>query len=358
MAKNHELKNTRYNFEARGIVVGVKRNKFYASGVGKNGSAWNNIRFSLQVAPKEYITVSLMGNVRDTVYVYNKKTKTTNKVKWEDRFREHDGRLIGVGVGLTQDENGKNESLVLTEYDAVECMHKQLEDGMSVYVRGTMSPHVFEKEGNVRRSVDLVIGSIYMCKEPIDFDSEDFERKASFDSKAMLFQSIDKEVDADDKATGRFVVTAYNVEYAAIESMPFIVDEAHAKSIANPMKKTMKPCQTIEVDGTIVVNNFIEEVEDDDDLGCWGDADTVPQKRQKSHSVVEFRIDHAYPGTIDKETYSEKSVSAAITAIAEAKSVSKQFGDNTKKAVNIEPDDDEADAMWGDDDSNEYLPWD
>ncbi|MCQ2076950.1 MAG: hypothetical protein MJZ20_07975 [Bacteroidaceae bacterium] len=358
MAKNHELKNTKYNFEVRGIVAGVKRDKFYASGIGKNGSAWNRIRFSLQVAPKEYVTVTLMGNVRDKVYVYNKKTKSTNSVKWDDRYREHDGRLIGIGVGLSKDESGKNENVVLTEYDAVEYMHKNLEDGMSVYVRGTLSPHTFERDGNTRHSVDMIINSIYLCKDNIDFDSEDFERKASFDSKAMLFHSIDKETDADDKATGRFVVSAYNVEYAAIEPISFIVDEAHAKSLANPMKKAMKPCQAIEIDGTIVVNNFIEEVEDDDDLGCWGDADTVPQKRQKSHSIVEFRIDHAYPGTIDKETYSERELSAAIVAIAEAKNVSKQFGDNTKKAIDIEPDDDEADAMWGDDDSSEYLPWD
>lgn len=352
MAKIHDMKFSNPTFDMRGVVFGCKRDKFYQSGTGKSGSAWNRIKFSLKVAPDEFIPVTLMGNVRDQVYFYDKDNKTTHKVAWKDRRKFNKGRLIGVGVALERDEEDKNVNQTLTEYDAVNYMHDTLEDGMSVFIRGKIVPNSYtDKNGNLRRTNEFIISGIFLTTDEVDFDG-DFERHAQFEWSAtkkmtgFVYDNITKDED------GRFVATGMTIDYAKIEPIDFIIEPRNEKTLAAPMKKALKQYNSIDIDGTIVVKTeVVEEDSGEDDV--WSDGSPA-RKKQNGPTVIELVINHAYPRTIDKEAYSVKEMEAAMAAIKANDKVSKQFGEPKNETSE---DDWNDDSDWGGDDDDDELPW-
>ena len=343
MAKDriHELKQTSATFQARGVVLGMKKDKTY-----KNGGKWNVIEFGLNINNNKPIFIKLNGFTRDEVFYYKaSETKgekgSTKRVAWKDRKTSpgEGYRLIGVNISVDKDENGKNINEMFTEYDAVEHLHENLKDGESVFVKGNVVFSSFtDKNGQTKKKIELVPTQIsYM--DAIDFDSADFEEMAAFEN-TLVFSGIEKETDENDKKTGRAILSGYSIGYNTIEPVSFIIDADHAKLAAN-LSKTLKSSNAIKTYGRIEVTNNTSEVEAEDD--GWGETSVM--ERVNAPIKREYVIFRAVKESIDTETYSDAKIANALKAIKNAKDASEKFVDTSND-----------DSDWGDDDDGDE-PW-
>ena len=353
MAKEriHEMPVTRGTYQVKGLVNGVKKQNFYTEKKTKTNKDFRAVNFGVEYDENKNVYMSLNGMVKDKVYFSKKNDngKTDTKaVDWKSRNKEDaDGyRLIGVNVGLSKTTNssGKevNDKKVMAEFDACQYISEKLEDDMSVFVKGNLEFSSFTNKNNeVSRSIKFIPSQISLCQD-VDFDDDNYEKKNNF-TQTIVFVGIDQEKDANDKATGRFVVEAKIVNYNSIESAEFIIEDA---KLAKQFKNGLKPYWAIETSGKINVVNNVETVESDD---CWGEANAMD--RVVAPTKREIVIPGAKPSTIDKESYSEKAINDAIKKMNAANKAEENF---EGKAASASSTDD-----WGstnaDDDGDE--PW-
>lgn len=352
MAKErlHDMKNTNSSFQLRGIVTGTAKQKFYRSGVAQNGNSWNAIEFGIKIAENKIVYCTMSGFPRAEVFYYKSGEKgskgTTQKVAWKDRKKSpgKDYRLIGVNISTSRDENGKNVNEMFTEYDAIEWLHENLKDDDSVFIKGSLQFSSYtNKNGEIRKKIELVPTQISYTQKPVDFNAEDYKEMCEFEN-TLVFSSIDKETDENDKVTDRFVLSGYSVGYNTVENVSFIIDANHAK-LATNLKKAMKPGYSIKTFGRVEVINDISIVEDDE--SGWGE--TSPMQMINSPVRREYVVYRAEPSSIEKEDYSEDKISEAIRKIKAAKTATENFGE--KVDTNDDVDD------WGSDDNSDDEPW-
>ena len=159
---------------------------------------------------------------------------------------------------------------------------------------------------------------------------EDFKEMAEFEN-TIVFSSLDKETDSNDKPTGRCILSGYSINYSSVEPVSFIIDEAHAK-LANNLKKAMKPGYAIHTFGKINVVTNVSVVEEDD--SGWGE--TSPMQRLNAPVIREYVVYRAEPHSIDKELYSEEAIAAAIRKIKAAKTAVEKFEGKSKVNIDVE----------------------
>lgn len=346
-----ELKETKGIFQIKGIINGVESKRFYTSKTTKNGNDFRNVNFGCAYDDKKSIYLDLNGMPQKSVY-FSKRNQATNKtevqaVAWANRnkFNEDGWRMIGVNLGLqkTRDENDKvvNLKTTLAPYDACEYIKDYMADDSSVFVKGNLEFSSYtDKDGNIRRSIKYVPNQISLCQD-VDFaEYDDDKNKPVHDfTQPIVFIGIDKEK-ADDKDTGRFVVSAKIVTYNDIIDTEFIIADA---KLAGVFKKNLKAYNAITVHGKIEVSHSIQKVEEDD---CWGETNSM--NSVSSPTKVELVITGATPSTIDKEAYDEKSVNDAIKKIRASKEADNNF---------VVKDDSASDDDWGADDFSDDTPW-
>lgn len=352
--KLHEMKSTQSNFQLRGKIIGVKSQKFYKSGSGKNGGVFNALEFGVQIAESKTVYVSMRGFPRDEVFYYkrgeNGAKGTTKRVAWKDRHKSpgEDYRLIGVNISTGKDEDGKNINKTFVEYDAIEWLHDNLKDNDSVFIKGNLQFSSYtDRNGQTCRKVELVPTQISYTQKQIDFDADDYTEMAEFEN-TLVFQSIDKEEDENGKATGRFILSGYSIGYNSVENVSFIVDAEHTK-LANNLKKAMKDGYSIKTFGRIDVIVDTTTV-DSDDTG-WGESS--PMERLNAPVRREYVVYRADPGSISKDDYSTEEIAAAVRKINAAKTAAENFGEKANKSVDISVDDDD----WSVDSTDESDPW-
>lgn len=347
MAKQRlfNLPETKGNFQLKGVVSGVKSNKFYTVNKTRNGTDMKNVNFGCAYDDKKNVYLNLNGMPQQSVY-FSKKNPTTQKnetkqVDWVNRnkFNEEGYRLIGVNLGLTKvaDENGKmvNDKKTMAPFDACDYIKENLQDDMSVFIRGNLefSSYV-DKNGNKKRNVRQVPSQISLCA-PVDFEEYSDNNKPVHDfEQTIVFWGIEKE-------DGRAVVSAKIVTYNSIEDAVFYVTNP---ALANSMRKKLKIGNAIKVHGKIEVRHNIDVVEVEDE---WGEKN--PMKSVNGSSVTEMIITGASPETIDTETYSEANIAAAIKAVNNAKNAEKQFAPASNTDSEID---------WGDEAEDDESPWD
>lgn len=356
MAKErlHNLKQTSSTFQTRGVVFGMKKDKAYQSGVTKSGSQWNSIEFGLNINKNAPIFIKINGFARDEVFYYKSAEKkgekgTTARVAWRDRKNSpgEGFRLIGINISTGKDANGKNVNEMFVEYDAVEHLHATLKDGASLFIKGNMVFSSYtNKNGQTQRKVELTPTQISFTNEPIDFEADNFTAMAEFEN-TIVFSGVDKETDMNGKETGRFILSGHSVGYNTIESVSFIIDEAHAK-LANNLRKAMKPGYSIKTFGRVSVIADVSAAESDDD--GWGEAS--PMERINSPVRREYIVYKADKDSIDKETYTEESIAKAIKAVKNAKEASAKFVDTSEETEDWGSDDE-----WGGDSNDDDIPW-
>lgn len=307
----HGLPETKGFFKVRGNITGMQRENTFKQLTTKTKKQMNILNFGVETAPESTVYLTLQGIERDDVYFGKRAEKKgekgqTKKVKWADR---HDDQgegfnLMGISIGLEQDEKGKNVITNFTELDATEYLNEELKDEMPVFIRGDIEFSSFKNnKDEVRHSKKFVPKSIYNSNS-IDFEAEDFKETADFKQK-IIFMGIEK---VDDKDDPRFQVEAKVVTYGSIENTDFIIRNT---SLANQLRKGLKPYQAIEVWGNIY--NKVDSDEVEEQTSVWGEEDNF-KKINKSY-IRELVIIGADPETIDSETYSEEAIEEGINKL-------------------------------------------
>ena len=348
-----ELQETKGTFQVRGIINGVEKDRFYTSKKTQTGKDFRAVNFGCEYNDKQTIYMNLNGMPQQKVYFSNRNQSTgkteTKDVPWANRhkFNEEGFRMIGVGLGLTKtkDQTGKevNDKKTMTPFDACEYINDNLKDDMSTFIKGNIEFSSYtDKDGNIRRSVKYIPGQISLCKE-VDFSKyDDADNKPAHDfTQNIVYMGIEQEM-VDDKATGRFIVSAKIVTWSDIVDTEFIVTD---KNLANLFRKNLKSYYAITVHGKIEVSHSVQEVEEDD---SWGEANAM--NRVSAPTKTEMIITGATPSTIDRETYTEKNIAEAVRAIKASKTAEQNFSgkaNNNDDTSNWgEVDEDDGDEPW------------
>ena len=346
-----ELPETKGSFQVKGIVNGVKRDKFYTDKKTQTGKDFRAVNFGCEYNATTSMYMSLNGMPQTDVYFSKRNQDTgkteTKKVAWANRnkFNEDGWRMIGVNLGLvkTVDKEGKsvNDRKTMHAFDACEYIKKNLNDDVSTFIKGNIEFSSFtDKEGNVRRSVKYVPNQISLCQDVVFGDFNENNKPVHDFTQNIVYTGIEKEKE-NEKDTGRFVVTAKIVTYSDIVDTEFIITDA---KLANLFKKNLKPYNAITVHGRIEVTHLVEEDSDDG----WGEANAMAAV--SAPSKTEMIITGATPSTIDRETYTEKNVAEAIKAIKASKTAEQNFSGKSN--------DDEAEDDWGEvDEDSDEEPW-
>ena len=354
MAKRlFELPETKGTFQVQGIVNGVEKEKFYAVSKTSTNKDFRRVNFGCEYDSKKSIYLDLNGMPQSDVY-FSKRTQEgkteTKKVPWANRhtFNESGFRMIGVNLGIVKitDENGKvvNDKKTMHSFDACDYIRDNLKDDASVFAKGNIEfSSYFDRNGNLTRGVKYIPNQISLCKD-VDFEEYDYidKKPKHHFTQTIIFNGIEQEKE-DDKATGRFIVGAYIVTWSDIVSTEFIITDG---KLAQLFKKNLKPYHAITVHGCIEVTQQVDTVVEEDG---WGESNEMNSNR--APFKIEMVITGATPSTIDRETYTEKNVNEALSAIRNAKQAEQNFSGTANTTDNEEID-------WGEDADDEEVPWD
>ena len=360
----HGLKVTSGSFQIRGIVTGVQSNNFYSEkDITNSKNKVRNANFGVKydvardggnvdLTMGKTIYPTVQGFTRESVYFSkreNDKTET-KQIPWAQRLdfatNNPDWRVIGVNVGLEKDEEGKNIKQYLTEFDAAKTIKDKLKDDMSVFVRGNLEFRSYtNNQGETKRFTTFAANQISLCAD-VDYEDEEFDAKHDFE-QTIVYTGIEKETDADNKPTGRFILSGYVVSFNAIEPVSFVVVDS---KLANLMRKNLKPYNSIQVHGKIEVSHVVEEVVEES-TDEWGDSNPMSNRRTNAPTKRELVVTGASPSTITTDVYTEENVSAGIAKLKAKAQVNKNFGE--KKEETVANNDD-----WGTSaDDSEDEPW-
>lgn len=320
-SKGLGLQETRGYFQLKGKIIGVDKDNFYTEKTTKTNKPMRMINMGVEIDKEKSVYVNLNGMERDFV-VFSKtegsgkdRKVITEKVKWADRFtfNKPDFKLIGVNLGLTKITNSEgkevNDQKVLVEYDACKYISDNIQDGMSVYIRGKNEFSTYD--GTHRKH--FIPTQISLCRE-VDFDDEEFKVLGNFE-QTIVFMGINKNDE------GNFIVSAKIVTYSTVEDAEFIIDKSKSK-FASTLRK-LKPYTSLKVFGDIVVEHDIDEIEVDDDDG-WGEAN--PMKRVNNSTQRILLITGADKDSVDTELYSEEIIDEAIEKTKASRNADKDFG--------------------------------
>lgn len=318
----HGLQETKGEFAFRGIVNGVDKDSFFKETATKSGKGFKMVNFGLEVDKGKNVYVSLNGMERDKVYFTHKNENgkyDTVDVAWANRktFKKEGYKLLGTSLGLTKtiDKNGKeiNDSKTMPEFDACQYIADNLQDDVSVYVRGKIEYSTY----NDKHYTKYVPSQISLCK-PIDFADEKFKPFAEF-KQGIVYKSIEKTAEG-------FTVHGYVVEYGAIEEIELYIKPERA-GLAKTLKK-LKPYTFVILVGYVDVEQHTETVVDDsgDD---WGDASSNSFTRVSAPTERKMYVVAGMADSVDTSLYSEQSINEGINKLKAESQAKSDFGETS-----------------------------
>ena len=344
--KGLELPQQRGNFEIKGIVTNTLKEGFFKETKTKTGKDFRALNFGVTFDKNQTLFITLTGMPMDNVYFSKRGEKgekpTTMPVPWKDRrtFKKEGFSLIGVNCGLKKTTNDKgtevNDIQHLTPFDACQYISENLQDGVSVYIRGNIEfSHYANKEGELQHNSKLVITQISLCK-PVDFEATDFKPDAQF-TQPFVFMGVRKEDSV-------FVAEGKVVNYATVEDAEFTIENP---KIADNFRKNVKPYTAMKTWGdirTVKNTEVVEESTSDDGWGEKNAMDRVTGQYRKTLIIM-----GADKESLDRETYTEALLDKAIETMAANENVKKDFGEgdedwggDSKISGEKKEDDDEA----------------
>lgn len=345
MANNSEkLLETKGTFQIIGKVFGVDKDDAYKDGVTKTGKPYRRYRFGVVYDEVDKISkrinnFEIFGMERDKVYFTKNEGDNKRSVvshSWSQRNENFDNeRLIGIQVGIEKAINKQTGKLAnvkknMTEYDICEYLYNNLKDGMSVFIKGSVSYSVY----NDRHYTTFIPNQISLLSEDIDFNNHTVS--ASF-KQPICFKGIEKNED------GEFVVSGYNISYNSVEPVEMYI-KAEQKDLAKTIKNKVKPYSYITVWGKMVSEATTSKVEGDD---IWGESSEMD--RVSAPTLQKLIITGADPKTIDTSVYSEEKIDIALAKEKATEIANNDYGDNYSsedsdfESIDLDDDDD----AWG-----------
>ena len=315
---NIECDKTNGIFELRGIVTGTKKNEFYTEGTTKNHKPYRSINFGVEIESGKTIYIKLFGMPQEKVF-FSKRDKDTKKtdtqpVDWKDRmtWKREGYRMIGVNCGVTKklDEKGNevNDSKTLTPFDACGEL-RNLRDGQSVFVKGNIIYSTYQG----KHQINFEPNQVSLMTKPISFEADDFAPHAFF-TQTIIFQNIAKSEEVENE----FVISAKTVGFNAVEDCELFTRNSR---LAKTLKSVLKPYNSVEVFGDIIVESHVKEIEDENG---WGGRNKM--NHIDSSTSRKLMITGAEESSVDKEKYTEDIIDKALAVIAANRNAKKEFG--------------------------------
>jgi hypothetical protein len=312
MTKKHDLKCTYGKFKFVGKVFGVEKQNFYKEMTFDSGSLKRECNFGIETSKGNKLFVKCEGFVpKNNKAVFSKWDATNKKrlikeVDWDKRkmFKE-EGYYpnFGVKVGLETDEKGHLTNYISHfGYDACEEIQMNLVDDMSVIIEGKVNYSSYVKNGEKKQYVNYLVEKIYVLKNDIDFDAENFKEENKF-QQTIVYTGIEKHPTAD----GEFLLNAKIITSDGVEDVEYIIK---SNKVANPVKKNLKPYNAIDV--LCRVTSIAKDDEDIEEDDAWGDDEDIDTPTQSY--VREIVVTKVYKNSLDKDTYSQEKIDAIKVA--------------------------------------------
>lgn len=293
------LVQTKGTWRAIGIVNRIGDDNAFNEGEfdkGKNiGKEWKSLKFSVKTSDTNELFVELFGMEKD-VYAYKPPTKEqkkknpkakgdTKKISFENRDNIPEGyNVIGVKVGKFEDEDAEKKKIILEDYvefDAVEEIFQNFDDGDSISLSGELSFQEYEnQQGQKVKQTKYVIKYASKLTKPVDFKDEKFEETASFEQE-IVFVGSDFE-----KETGKLHVIGRTINFDGTWfDFPFVIDtnKPEVKQIAGAFHKKLKFGDFVKVLGLCLNKLEVVEVQEEEKPknNIFGDGGITPKGQEK-----------------------------------------------------------------------------
>jgi single-stranded DNA-binding protein len=247
----------------------------------------------------------LFGMKTDEVLVMNFKEKDNRKKKkyvdWDDRYDNH-GNYELVGTVTVKSDASKKKGDRLLQYEAVESIFENFEEGEWVECRGQIDFESWEADdGEIKTKYKMKMNMLVKVKEK-DFEDEKFKEVNEF---AQTIVVTETEVDKD---TNRLILLAKVIDYKLnCVDTSLVIDIAKYKKLATNLKKRLKFGDEIRLVGKIkneteFVKVEAEEEADDEDWG--GDTVSIEEEYQRNQ-IRELLVTGVVKGTHVESKYSE-----------------------------------------------------
>ena len=314
MPNTQSLPQTRGNADkvvAVGTLTGTGRDRFFNEGISKSGKHWKSLNFGVDTGDGKVVWFELFGSEKDKVYAYRPAQKgeskgTSQSIAWANRHNIPEGfRLIGVGVGLETDENGRTVYNNLSEIDAIDSLVNAKDvftDGAHVRINAKIDFNTFEnKQGEKITQMKYIPQSISVY-EPTE--GSDAATQTAW-SQNFIISGIDADAT---KVNPEGVAGAYRIDLTYVgyhrlaHTSVYTYSSKLAKSIKNELKKGQFSCDCW---GYIeMIPAEIDTVETTDE---WGEEN--PTDHVSNNSFTRDMIMTGCRGAdADHETYTEDAV--------------------------------------------------
>lgn len=295
-----KLKETKGSFTLRGKIEGLKSDYAVREGVTSTDKDYKSLSFFIQTSPTNRVKVEMFGMERDVIF-YNSKAKQSKRVSFENRNKVNlkGYQLMGVNINAS---GKKNDRKVLIEYDAIDYIRENFNDGDTVFVKGQTDFSEFENQhGEWINKTSFRITSIRKEENEIDFNDEDFVPHAFFKQDIVVNELMEED--------GKLFIHAKIIKYKGdLADAVFVVDSERLKKFAKTLKKNLKFGDWINVKGWIISETIEKEekieVEEDDD---WGGE--TPEGME-DHYIKEY-INELQIVNVDKDSYEPQKYTEA-----------------------------------------------
>jgi len=292
MAEKEEVKlqQCKSTFTVRGMIAGKEpatNNNGYKEGLVEKGKAkgkqYRSLRFTIKTSKENIIPVEIFGMEMDNAYFYSKSEKKSEKTPWAKRFMKA--------------ANGYE--LILPDYDLVERINTEFNDGDFVVVWGEIQYSTYETADNItKQQTKFAIKGVKKASEPIDFESN-FEEQNDFTQGIVI-----NEIELDNPAKKLFI-HAYIINYGEkFVQTTFEVNTNNPNVDAEFLKnlKSLKFGDYIKVLGKIHYKSISEEINDG-----WGKK--VIKEFKKALEVIA-----ADGASFEKKKYKEEDFETVETS--------------------------------------------
>ena len=299
----HGFAQKELNFILGGVVDFVK----FEAGKNYFDKPQNKLTLGIKTSATNTVFVDFVGEEKDFVYPYSKKEGKSKKTEWKDRkLNLGDYAPIGMTYAVSEKVNEQDY-----EYDAVATMKDIYKKGDKVKVIGKLDPYT-SKEG--RSGVNILGSSMYFSSQEFNFEDPQFEEDNKFYGDIIIFGT---EKMKDDDGNKYLFVQSKIVAYSSTKNFNFTIE---AEKLAMNFSK-LKDYTSIKVEGKIINDTILEEVETEDD--GWGTSKVIAKSSKKK-----FVVYYADKDSIDTETYDEDIIFKIDSEKNNKKEAEEEFGES------------------------------
>lgn len=324
-----KLEETKGSFTLKGKIEGLNSNYAVREGVTSSDKDYKALSFFVYTSPTNRVKVEMFGMEREVIF-YSSKAKQSKKVPFEnrDKINLKGYQLMGVNINTT---GKKNDRKTLIEYDAVDFIQENFNDGDSVYIRGQLDFSEFENQQGEKINKTTFRMTSISKETDIDFEEEDFQQHAFFKQDIVVNELMEED--------GKLFIHAKVIKYKGdLADATFIVDSQRLKKFAKTLKKNLRFGDWINVKGWIISEAIegeeLEEEADDDDWG--GETPDGMDNKYITEYINELQIVNVDNKTYEPQKYTEEDL---FTKEEE------NYGDDVEEDEDFDDDDDDDDEL-------------